>query len=352
MPETTAEVPEGTSWHLILPFLKPVRAYLFDDAISELMINGDGRVFVERAGELVQIDARLTQAQLLAAAKAIARHLSDDVSEAQPILDARLDDGSRVAAVLEPVSLHGITLTIRRFTAKHFTMDDLLQRGSITPEAAAILVGAVTARENLLISGGTGTGKTTILNILSAAIPETDRILIIEDTAEIRIDKPNLVRFEAKRPRPGYEGTSIRQLLKAALRHRPDRIVVGEIRDGAAYDLLQALNTGHSGSMSTVHADSAEGALARFASLVLESGVQMPFPAIKANISTALHFLVHIERRGGHRYLAQILRIHSYNPDLDRYELETLYAREDPAPAAAGAGTLPDKGKDHETRSR
>ena len=332
MPETTPHAPEGTSWHLILPFLKPVRAYLFDDGVSEVMVNGDGKVFVERAGEVLQIDAQLTQAQLLAAAKAIARHLSDDVSPTQPILDARLDDGSRVAAVLEPVSIGGITLTIRRFTAKHFAMDDLLERGSITEGAAEILVGAVKARQNVLISGGTGTGKTTILNILSAAIPDTDRILIIEDTAEIRIDKPNLVRFEAKRPRPGYEGTTIRQLLKAALRHRPDRIVVGEIRDGAAYDLLQALNTGHAGSMSTVHADSAPGALQRFASLVLESGVQMPFPAIKANISTALHYLVHIERRGGRRYLAEILRLHSFNPDQDRYDLETLYRREDPCP--------------------
>jgi pilus assembly protein CpaF len=273
------------------------------------------------------------------AAKALARHLNDDVSDTQPILDARLDDGSRVAAVLEPVSLHGITFTIRKFAARKYALVDLVARGSVTPESARLLIGAVEERRNILIAGGTGTGKTTILNILSAAIPDTDRILVIEDTAEIVISKPNLVRFEAKRGRRDsrgavtYEGTSIRQLLKAALRHRPDRIIVGEIRDGAAYDLLQALNTGHAGSMSTVHADSAQGALQRFAALVLESGVQMPFPAIKANIAAALHYLVYIERRQAQRYVAEILRLRGFDPDTDRYEIERVYSRAEGRPS-------------------
>lgn len=320
---------KGT-WNLIVPFLRPIQHVLFDDTVSEIMVNGDGRIFIERAGRLALTDLALPQANLLAGVKAIARCLGDDISESQPILDARLEDGSRVAAVLPPVSLHGITLTIRRFTAKHLTLDDLIDRKSIAPLAAHILVHAVEDRRNLLISGGTGTGKTTILNILSDAIPDEDRLVLIEDTAEIRIKKPNLVRFEAKRARHGHEATTIRQLLKASLRHRPDRIVVGEIRDGAAYDLLQALNTGHSGSMSTVHADSAPGALQRFASLVLESGVQIPFAAIKANIATALHVIVHIERRGGQRYVAQILHVDRYDPDQDRYRLVSLYERQTP----------------------
>jgi len=329
----------GGSWQLLLPFLRPIQDVLFDDAVSEIMVNGDGTVFVERDGEITRLDARLSQTNLLMAAKALARHLNDDVSDTQPILDARLDDGSRVAAVLEPVSLRGITFTIRKFAARKYALADLVSRNSITSESAELLIRAVQDRRNILIAGGTGTGKTTILNILSAAIPDTDRILVIEDTAEIVISKPNLVRFEAKRGRRDsrgavtYEGTSIRQLLKAALRHRPDRIIVGEIRDGAAYDLLQALNTGHGGSMSTVHADSAQGALQRFAALVLESGVQMPFPAIKANIAAALHYLVYIERRQAQRYVAEIIRLHGFDPDTDRYELEHVYSRAEPSPS-------------------
>ena len=324
--------PLGGSWQLILPFLRPIQDVLFDDAVSEIMVNGDGAVFVERDGEIAPLRTSLSQTNLLMAAKALARHLGDDVSDTQPILDARLDDGSRVAAVLEPVSLHGITFTIRKFAAKRYTLADLVSRDSITPECAGMLIRAVEDRRNILIAGGTGTGKTTVLNILSSAIPDSDRVLVIEDTAEIAITKPNLVRFEAKRARRDsqgrvtYEGTTIRQLLKAALRHRPDRIIVGEIRDGAAYDLLQALNTGHAGSMSTVHADSAQGALQRFAALVLESGVQMPFPAIKANIAAALHYLVYIERRQAKRYVAEIIRLHGFDPDTDRYQLEHVYS--------------------------
>jgi len=325
--------PLGGSWQLLLPFLRPIQNVLFDDAVSEIMVNGDGTVFVEREGEITLLDARLSQTNLLMAAKALARHLGDDVSDTQPILDARLDDGSRVAAVLEPVSLHGITFTIRKFAARKYTLADLVSRDSITPECARLLIRAVEDRRNILIAGGTGTGKTTVLNILSAAIPDADRILVIEDTAEIVIAKPNLVRFEAKRGRRDsrgavtYEGTTIRQLLKAALRHRPDRIIVGEIRDGAAYDLLQALNTGHGGSMSTVHADSAQGALQRFAALVLESGVQMPFSAIKANIAAALDYLVYIERRQARRYVAEVIRLDGFDPDADHYQLEHVYSR-------------------------
>jgi pilus assembly protein CpaF len=323
----------GGSWELILPFLRPIREVLFDDDVSEIMVNGDGKVFVERNGEVAPFPASLTQTNLLMAAKALARHLSDDVSDTQPILDARLDDGSRVAVVLEPVSLHGITFTIRKFAARRYTLDDLVARGSITPECARLLITAVRERRNILIAGGTGTGKTTILNILSTAIPDEDRILVIEDTAEIRVSKPNLVRFEAKRPRHDnqgkttYQGTSIRQLLKAALRHRPDRIIVGEIRDGAAYDLLQALNTGHGGSMSTVHADSATGALRRFEALVAESGVEMPPAALRANIAGAVHYLVYIERRRAQRYVAEIVRLQGYDPDRQRYEIEHVYQR-------------------------
>jgi pilus assembly protein CpaF len=317
-----------SSWDIILPFLDPIRAQILDADISEIMCNGDGRIFVERSGVVQLLDGvTIPQQQLLAGVRAIARRLGDDISESRPILDSRLEDGSRVAAVLPPASLGGITLTIRKFTARHFGMPDLVERGSVTPELVELLQKAVLSRRNILISGGTGTGKTTLLNILATSIPDDERIVVIEDTSEIQINKPNLVRLEAKRAQQGVEGVSIRQLLKATLRHRPDRIVVGEIRDGAAYDLLQAMNTGHSGSMSTVHADSARGALQRFASLVLESDVRIPHAAIKANIASAIHLILQIERRGGLRYCSELLELRDYNPDTDHYETTPLYKR-------------------------
>ena len=318
----------STSWELILPFLVQIEAEIKDPTVSEIMVNGDGSVFVERGGLVAPLAARIPQQQLLAGVKTIARRLGDDVSEAKPILDSRLEDGSRVAAVLPPAALGGIVLTIRRFSAKHFTLDDLIKRDTLDQATADLLAGAIRDRRNVLISGGTSTGKTTLLNVLASFIPAEDRIVVIEDTAEISISAPNLVRFEAKLPRPGVDAVTIRHLLKASLRHRPDRIVVGEVRDGAAYDLLQALNTGHGGSMSTVHADTATGALSRFASLVLESGVQLPFPAIKANIATALNLLVHIDRRPGLRYVSEVLEVRGYEPDRDRYDLAPLYRRE------------------------
>jgi pilus assembly protein CpaF len=322
----TKPPPQTSSWDLIIPFLRPLEGLIRDPEVSEICCNGDGTVFAERNGVLsLQPGIQLDQRSLMSGIKSIARQLGDDVNDKQPILDSRLEDGSRVAAVLPPASLSGITLSIRKFAAAHYRMADLIERGSITPELATILTTAVADRRNILISGGTGTGKTTLLNILADAIPDEDRIVVIEDTAEIKMNKPNLVRWEAKRERPGWAGVSIRSLVKAALRHRPDRIVLGEIRDASAYDLLQALNTGHSGSMSTVHADSARGALARFASLVLESGVQLPFGAVKANIGAALHYLVQIERRRGRRYVSEVIELRGYNPDTDVYDQRAVY---------------------------
>jgi len=318
----------SSSWELILPFLVQIEAEIKDPSVSEIMVNGDGSVFVEREGLVAPLTVRIPQQQLLAGVKTIARRLGDDVSDVKPILDSRLEDGSRVAAVLPPAALGGIVLTIRKFSAKHFTLDDLIKRDTLDQPTAALLAGAIRDRRNVLISGGTSTGKTTLLNVLAGFIPPEDRIVVIEDTAEISISAPNLVRFEAKQARPGCDAVTIRHLLKASLRHRPDRIVVGEIRDGAAYDLLQALNTGHGGSMSTVHADTAAGALSRFASLVLESGVQLPFPAIKANIATALNLIVHIDRRPGRRYVSEVLEVRGYDPDRDRYDLVPLYRRD------------------------
>ena len=316
-------------WELILPFLQPIKHLILDDEISEIMVNPTGQVFIERSGLLApQGDIQLTQSTLEAAVKSIARQLGDDVSEEKPILDARLPDGSRVAAVMPPCSINGITLTIRKFNARRFTIEDLIDRGTITRELAGLLKDRILNRKNLLISGGTGTGKTTLLNILADFIPDEDRIVIIEDTAEISIRKTNLVRFEARRAQPGLPAVEIRDLLKASLRHRPDRIIVGEIRGGEAFDLLNALNTGHSGSISTVHANTARGALTRFENLTLQSGVELPHKAIKANIADSLDFLVHINRLQGKRFVSEVLEIHRYLPDVDEYELSPVFAHE------------------------
>ena len=261
----------------------------------------------------------------MVAVKNIARRLGDDISESKPILDSRLPDGSRVAAVIPPCSLSGVTLTIRKFNARHFEMEDLINAGTLDCTLANHLEDYVLARKNILISGGTGTGKTTLLNILGKFIPEDERILLIEDTAEIQMAQPNLVRFEARQAQNGIPAVAIRDLLKASLRHRPDRIILGEIRGGEAFDLLQLLNTGHSGTLSTIHANSARQGLARFTSCVLQSGVELPYRAIKTNIADSLNVVVQVERRPGRRFISEVLEINSYDPDADLYDFGAVY---------------------------
>jgi pilus assembly protein CpaF len=320
-------------FELILPFLRPIEPLILDPDISEIMVNGPERVFVEREGFLEAVpEVRLTEKALMIAVKNIARRLGDDISEAKPILDSRLPDGSRVAAVIPPCSVHGITLTIRKFNARHFTVEDLIQIGTLPQACADFLKQAVLGRKNILISGGTGTGKTTLLNILAGFIPDEERVVLIEDTAEIQIEKPNLVRFEARREQPGLPAVTIRDLLKATLRHRPDRIILGEIRGGEAFDLLQLLNTGHSGTLSTVHATTAAQGLARFTSCVLESGIELPYRAIKSNIADSLNVVIQLERRPGQRAVSEVLEIKGYDPESDRYELKPVYTRLEEAP--------------------
>jgi len=313
-------------FEMILPFLKPIEHLILDDSISEVMVNGPDQVFIERGGFLQQVKGvSLGEKSLMIAVKNIARRLGDDISESRPILDSRLPDGSRVAAVIPPCSLSGVTLTIRKFNTRHFEMQDLINAGTLDRPLANRLEDYVLARKNIVISGGTGTGKTTLLNILGKFIPEDERILLIEDTAEIQIAQPNLVRFEARQAQNGIPAVAIRDLLKAALRHRPDRIILGEIRGGEAFDLLQLLNTGHSGTLSTIHANSARQGLARFTSCVLQSGVDLPYRAIKTNIGDSLNVVIQIERRPGRRFIAEVLEINGYDPDADLYDFGAIY---------------------------
>ncbi len=314
----------------ILPFLKPIEHLILDDSISEVMVNGADRVFIEKAGYLQPVTAvSLGEKALLVAVKNIARRLGADISESHPILDSRLPDGSRVAAVIPPCSLNGVTLTIRKFNTRHFEMRDLIAAGTLDQRLANRLEDYVLSGKNLLITGGTGSGKTTTLNILGRYIPEDDRVLLIEDTAEIQLSHANLVRFEARHAQNGVPGIAIRDLLKAALRHRPDRILLGEIRGGEAFDLLQLLNTGHAGTLSTIHANSAKQGLARFTSCVLQSGVELPYRAIKSNIADSLQVVIHIERRPGRRYISEVLEINSYDPDADLFDCCAIYQKQE-----------------------
>lgn len=317
------------SLDLILPFLRPIASLLEDPAVTEVMVNGSRRVFIERAGRIVEIpDVRLDERNLRVAVQNIARALGDDISEGQPILDARLPDGSRVAAVVPPCSVGGTTLTIRKFQRRLFTTDELLAVGTLTRDVLAHLWAAIHRRETILVSGGTSTGKTTLLNALAATcLPADDRVVVIEDTAELDIDRPNLVRFEARRAQPDTPATTIRDLLRASLRHRPDRIILGEVRGGEAFDLLQALNTGHAGSLSTIHANSAEQALARLASCVLQSGVDLPYAAVRRQIADAVDIVLHLSRWRGARLVDELVRIERYEAATDRYAIVPLVSR-------------------------
>lgn len=317
------------SWEVIIPFLRPIESLIRDPEISDIMVNGASRVFIERAGRLQEVPGvQLTERSLEVAVRNVARALNDEISEEKPLLDSRLPDGSRVAAIFPPCAVTGTVLTIRKFHSSLYTAEELVRTGTLTAPLLAILRQAVGAKRNILISGGTGTGKTTLLNALAAFIAPEERIVVIEDTSELQITKSNLVRLEARREQAGVPAVTIRDLLKATLRLRPDRILVGEVRGGEAFDLLQALNTGHSGTLATLHANSAGQAIARFTTCVLQSGVELPYRAIRSNIAEALDFLIHIERRQGKRYVTQLLAIKSYDSTLDRYELEPLYDRD------------------------
>lgn len=312
----------------ILPFLRPIEALLRDPAITEVMVNCGGRqVFVERSGAVEAVPGLTLEIRnLTVAIKNIARACGDEISERQPALDARLEDGSRVAAMFPPCSVDGPTLTVRKFTHR-YSLDELVAVGTLSGPVAAELVSAVRVRKNILISGGTGTGKTTLLNALASTIPPDDRIVLIEETSEILIEKPNLVRFEARRPQAalGQEtpmpAVTIADLLRATLRHRPDRILVGEVRGPEAFDLLQALNTGHQGALSTIHANSAEQALARLAHCVLTANVGLPHRSAREAIALAIHLVVHIARVDRRRVVTEIVSVAGYDHGADRFVL-------------------------------
>lgn len=321
----------------ILPFLRPIEDLLSDPTITEVMVNDGGRrVFVERAGYVEELNRTLETRNLTVAIKNIARACGDEISEAQPLLDARLEDGSRVAALFPPCAVTGPALTIRKFT-RRYTLQQLVETATVSPDWAKALSTAVVGRRNILISGGTGTGKTTLLNALAARIPDIERLIVIEETSEIHLDKPNALRLEARRPQVPLGGeeplpaVTIADLLRASLRHRPDRILVGEVRGAEAFDLLQALNTGHLGSMSTIHANSASQALTRLAHCVLTANVGLPHQSAREAIALAIHVVVHVARVHSGRRVVELLEVRGYDSHTDRFLLSPLQTTADDA---------------------
>jgi pilus assembly protein CpaF len=281
--------------------LGPLEPLLADPAVDEIMVSGAGRVWVERGGRLEETTvAFASEAELRHAIERILAPLGRRVDEAEPLCDARLPDGSRVNVVIPPLALDGPSLTIRRFRRRGLSPDDLVAGGSWSAPLRDVLRAAVGARLNVLVSGGTGSGKTTTLNALSAFVPSSERIVTIEDAAELRLRQPHVVRLEARPPSlEGRGEVTIRQLVRNALRMRPDRIVVGEVRGAEALDMLSAMSTGHDGSLSTVHAGSAEEALRRVETLALMAGLGLPHAAIREQVAGALDLVVHQSRLPG-----------------------------------------------------
>ena len=278
-------------------FLKPVVPFLDDPEVSEILINGPKEVWVERRGKLHRTEVVFTEEGLLAAARNMAQYVGRPLTEERPRLDARLPDGSRIHVVLAPVARRGTTVSIRKFFAEKLTADKLIALGSVTKKVARLLEAAVGLRLNLVVSGGTGSGKTSLLNVLSQFIAKDERILTIEDSAELQLTQPHLVSFESRpADRLGKGQVDIGDLLHSALRLRPDRIVVGEVRGGECFHLLQAMNTGHGGTLTTAHANTPIDTLRRLESLCLLSGVELPLLAVRAQVASAVHLVVCCER--------------------------------------------------------
>ncbi len=309
----------------------PLQPLLEDDSISEIMVNGPHKVYIERGGKLMLTDVKFQDnAHVLRIIERILAPLGRRVDEASPMVDARLPDGSRVNAIIPPLAIDGPSITIRKFSKTPLTVEDLIRFGSFTEEFAKFIEACVISHLNIIVSGGTGSGKTTLLNVLSGFIPDTDRIVTIEDSAELQLRQDHVVRLETRPPNiEGKGAITIRDLVINSLRMRPDRLVVGEVRGGEALDMLQAMNTGHDGSLSTAHSNSPRDTLSRLETMVLMAGMELPLRAIRQQIASAIDLIVHVDRlRDGSRrvmYCTEVLNMEGdtiLTQDIFRFEEE------------------------------
>ncbi|HMP01513.1 MAG TPA: CpaF family protein [Gemmatales bacterium] len=323
--------------------LGPIERLLKDPHITDILVNGANQVYVERHGRLEEVPVQFRDNEhLLEVILRIVARVGRRVDEASPMVDARLPDGSRVNAIIPPLSLRGPTLSIRRFGVRPLRLHDLLERHSVTPEMALVLESAVKARLNLLVSGGTGSGKTTLLNILSAFIPHEERIVTIEDAAELQLQQRHVVQLESRPPNVEGKGeVTIRDLVRNSLRMRPNRIVVGECRGSEALDMLQAMNTGHEGSMTTLHANSPRDALFRLENMLLMTGLEMPLKAIRQQIASAINVIVQVDRMpGGARRITSISELVGLESDVIQLQELFLYKPQGVDPTGKTFGTF------------
>jgi pilus assembly protein CpaF len=321
------------SWDLVLGFFpEEVQRLILDASISDLMINGTTGIFADRNGvvEPIPIVSALTTETLLAATQQIARKLGQNLSDQNPILNTRLPDGSRVAVVGPPASIHGITMTIRKFN-HWYTSDQLIASGSLPICVRDVVIKMILEKKNGIISGGTGSGKTTLMKAFLDHIPLHERLCIIEQPAELKVAHPNAVRWEAVEAIPGQVAITPSELLAAALRHRPDRIIMGEIRNECGYDLLQAMNTGHGGTLSTIHAKSAWDALNRLSNLALSARANLNHAFIRSETAEAIDFVLYCERdHTGRRRVRELVKVNGYTHADQSFQTEDIYR----APAA------------------
>ena len=317
------------SYELILPFFPAeIQTLLLDPTISDLMVNGTNGVYADRAGvvEQIQLSTPYTNERLTAAIERIARVLGQDLTSQNPILNTRLPDGSRVAVVGPPASINGPTLTIRKFN-QWFTSDQLVASGSIPAHVRDLVVSLIMQRKNGMIAGGTGSGKTTLMKALLDHIPMSERLCIIEQPAELKVLQPNAVRWEAVDAIPGQVAVTPSELLAAALRHRPDRIIMGEIRNECGYDLLQAMNTGHGGTLSTIHASSALDSLNRLANLALSARPNLNHSFMRSETAAAINFVLYCERAAnGRREVRELVRVTGYDDQTQTFEADAIYS--------------------------
>jgi pilus assembly protein CpaF len=319
----------------------PLEPLLRDDSVTEVMVNASDQIYVERSGKIEKTTtAFVDDAHLLRIIDKIVSQVGRRVDESSPMVDARLPDGSRVNAIIPPLSLRGPVLTIRKFSRDPYTMDDLINFGTLGAKSAHFLAACVQGKLNMLISGGTGTGKTTTLNALSAFVPGDERIVTIEDAAELQLQQEHVITLEARPPNIEGQGeVKIRELVRNALRMRPDRIIVGEVRGAETLDMLQAMNTGHEGSLTTIHANSPRDALSRLETLVLTGGVELPLRAIREQVASAFDVLVQIERLvDGSRRITNVTEVLGMESDV--ITLQDIFIAKPPdEESVAGSGT-------------
>jgi pilus assembly protein CpaF len=323
-------IPKAVFEETVLQFFGPVRAFLDDPAVSEIMINGPNQIYIERKGMLELTEAKFANREaLMAALRNLSQYVGKHLNDERPILEGRFPDGSRVEALIPPVAPDGPSISIRRFFKETLTMQRLIDFGSMTPVAAKSLEAFVVGKTNLLVAGGTGSGKTSMLNALSGFIPDGERVVIIEDSREVQFQKPHVVQLEARpADRKGRGGVSIRDLFRATLRMRPDRVIVGEIRGGEALDIIQAMTSGHGGCMGTLHATYPRDTLTRLETMCMMSDIEMPLAAMRMQIGSGVQIILQVARlQDGSRRVTHISEVTGFDLVTQKYTVQDIFER-------------------------